>query len=674
MNYFQPYPLGTDDSVASAWESQVKELAKTPWLAHALAECASDLFPRFAACYAQLCSLPRSARRALQHQLARSSELTEVLQAQVQRQTGRALQRKLAYSLAGAALLLALGQGVAAAATIKVTTNIPDINDGDRKCSLIEAIVNANDDARTFRDCPAGSGADTIVLPKNSIHTLTAAYDYSYGPTGLPLITSPITIQGNGAKIIRQQPSHDNPVVPEFRLIAVNSSGDLTLKQVNLSGGYSNNEDTHDYSGYGGAAFNNGNLTIIGSTISGNTAVGGGGVYNRGYLTIANSTISANSAAFDGGGLDNTGGTVTIRNSTISGNTVSSDSYWSSGGGVYNSGYLTIDNSTISGNTVSSGSSRAHGGGIYSFAAYLTLTRSTISDNTVSSNSYDADGGGIDVAGGTLIIDNSTISGNTVRSNSYHADGGGINNSGINYSYFDPCCHVVYRGGSLTITDSTISGNTVKSDSNRADGGGIRNGNILQSYPGFLYNYPANITITDSTISSNSVSSGSIEAFGGGVSNYGDVTIENSTVSGNTASSGSYPSNGGGVHNSYIGSTLTLKRSLISGNVGLTGPEIFIRDGSVIADDFNLFGNHGKPGVSGFTPGLSDIVPGPSVTLKMILGPLKNNGGPTQTHALVKGSPAVDVIPLSDPSCTGTDQRGVARPRGHGCDIGAFEK
>ena len=55
------------------------------------------------------------------------------------------------------------------------------------------------------------------------------------------------------------------------------------------------------------------------------------------------------------------------------------------------------------------------------------------------------------------------------------------------------------------------------------------------------------------------------------------------------------------------------------------------------------------------------------------LGPLANNGGPTQTEALAVGSPALDAIPTSNTSCTGTDQRGDARPEGSGCDIGALE-
>jgi len=109
---------------------------------------------------------------------------------------------------------------------------------------------------------------------------------------------------------------------------------------------------------------------------------------------------------------------------------------------------------------------------------------------------------------------------------------------------------------------------------------------------------------------------------------------------------------------------LTLHRTLVSGNKAGAGPEV---DGGITADDFNLFGTKGDPG--GGPQGGSDIVPGPTVTLGMILGGLKNNGGPTKTHALKLGGPAVDAVP----GCTGTDQRGIPRPQGTGCDIGAFE-
>jgi hypothetical protein len=378
----------------------------------------------------------------------------------------------MAWSLAGAALLVALGQGAATAATITVTTNNPNIA-SDGQCSLIEAIVNANNDAATHADCAAGGGADTIVLPANANMTLSAVYANLNGPTGLPLITSRITIEGNGATIARQGNA------PAFRLME--NSGNLTLQSVTLIGGFS----------------------------SGN----GGGIENSGTLTIKNSTISGNASSL-GGGLSNFNGSLTIENSTISGNRANQ------GGGIFNS-----------------------------------------ADRPIA--------------------------------------------------------------GSLTITNSTISGNTANT------GGGLRNSYYCEHF----FNY-------------------------------------------------------------YCGGYLNLKNSLIAGNQAAVAPEIENVYSNALpiptswsfrvvrANNFNLFGSNGNAGVSGFTPGPADIVPG--VSLEQIVGPLQNNGGPTQTHALVDGSPALDA---GDPGgcrdsqgvLLGTDQRGFARhvdSNNDGaarCDIGAFE-
>ena len=309
MNYFDLYSSYPDRTIAAAWDSQVKEADNTSWLAGTLTECGDELFTRFAACYAELRALPRSARRTLQRRIASSSELAAFLPQYLQ-QGGRRLQHRMAWSLAGAALLLALGQGVATAATITVTTNNSNIA-ADGQCSLIEAIVNANNDAATHPDCPAGSGADTIVLPANAnivLNTVSGLADIGLpipkAPIGLPEISSRITIEGNGSRIARQMGS------PDFGLIAVKglfpggTHGDLTLHGVTLSGG----------SEFGGVQ-NRGALTIKNSTISGNTGVG---VFNNpGSLTLVNSTISGNTR----GGLDNFYGDITVQNSTISGNT-----------------------------------------------------------------------------------------------------------------------------------------------------------------------------------------------------------------------------------------------------------------------------------------------------------------------------------------------------------------
>src|SRR5262244_3338742 len=218
MNYLNLSSSYPDPTIAAAWDSQAKEADKTPWLADTLTERGGELFARFATCYAELRALPRGVRRALQRQLARSSELAAILPEYLQ-QGGRRLQHRMAWSLAGAALLLALGQGVTTAATITVTTNNPNIV-ADGQCSLIEAIVNANNDAATHPDCAAGSGADTIVLPANANIMLSAVYART--GVGLPPIASRITIEGNGAIISRQGSA------PAFGLMAVSGSpGDL---------------------------------------------------------------------------------------------------------------------------------------------------------------------------------------------------------------------------------------------------------------------------------------------------------------------------------------------------------------------------------------------------------------------------------------------------------------
>jgi hypothetical protein len=494
----------------------------------------SELLPRFAAYYTQLRALPRRVRRALQ--------------------------RQWRLPLAGIALLLALGQHPGLAATIPV----------GGACTLIGAITAANTDTATG-GCPPGNGADTIMLPPASTQTLTEVNNETYGPTGLPVIRSAITIAGNGSTIVRDSEA------PEFRLVVVHSTGDLTLQETTVSGGVSSirvNGDDTSYSGkYGGGVANfGGTLTVTNSTITGNAGDSGGGVANRsGTLIVTNSTISDNFANdFPGGGVANFGGTVTVTNSTISGNYT----YQDEGGGIANrGGTLTVTNSIITGNRVSLG----EGGGIFNGEGTLTVQNSTISDN-------DNDGG----------------------------SGGGVAN----------------RSGTVTITNSTITGN-------------------------YAYN-------------------------GGGVVNSGGtVTITNSTITGNfTGSLGA----GGGV---VSAGTLTLARTLVAGNTAPTGPEIH-NDGTVLANNHNLFGVDGTAGVEGFSPGATDIVPPAGVLLPDILTPtLAFHGGFTQTHALVPGSPAIDA---GGPACFDangapllTDQRGKPRPvdgDGNGtaaCDIGAFE-
>lgn len=435
MNYFNAYPLCVDENVTTAWKSQVAHAAKTPSLAELLAQRGGELFPSFTATYTELRSLPRGARRALQRRLAHSRELSAVLQEWFQHQSGRALQQKLACTLAGTALLLVLGQGVSDAATIIVNTTKPGIA-ADGMCSLIEAIINANNNALTHSDCLVAGEPDPIedhiILPSLAKITLTAPFSNpgSYGSTGLPLITSAITIEGNGSTIIRKKSGR------AFRLIAVTVTGDLELESLTLSGGaagapygggailnlgtititnstISKNKVTgyianyNLYGGYGGGITNGpaGTLSISNSTISGNNAIVGGAVANEGNFSIDNGTQISKNTATAGAAIANAGGsapTQTITNSTISGNIATlkkikgtSFTYFVGGlgGGVLNeNSTLTIFNSTISGNSAKGKKFRGYllggqGGGIWngnSVAANLTLTGGSVTGNAAT--------------------------------------------------------------------------------------------------------------------------------------------------------------------------------------------------------------------------------------------------------------------------------------------------
>ena len=170
------------------------------------------------------------------------------------------------------------------------------------------------------------------------------------------------------------------------------------------------------------------------------------------------------------------------------------------------------------------------------------------------------------------------------------------------------------------------------------------------------------------------------------------MTIENSTISGNSAEFV-----GGGVYQDSHGSAAVLLRHVtIASNSATQGGGVydgsssvteshFIVNGSVVAENtaagpdayalvtsqgHNLIGN--GSGSTGFTNGVNgDQVGADGSPLNPFLGPLDSNGGATKTHALLAGSPAINTAGLVD--CPATDQRGVSRPQGVACDVGAFE-
>ncbi|MGQ0621546.1 MAG: choice-of-anchor Q domain-containing protein [Panacagrimonas sp.] len=264
-----------------------------------------------------------------------------------------------------------------------------NINVGVGGCTLANAIVAANTDAASG-SCPAGNGADNVVLIADQI--LTAVNNTTYGPTALPVVLSTITIQGNGHSIRRPF-----DVAPLFRILAVGNSngpGNLTLQQTTISGGRLTVETGIDDGGAG--IFNAGGvLSLVDSTVSLNiTTVGmGGGIHNRyGTLSLSNSTVSGNYAVRGGGiySSTNVGGPdrTTISNSTISGNSAAEF-----GGGVSNtSGFTRIRSSTLTNNIAPDGA----GAGVASIGDTVTFTE--IGSSIVAGNN----GGDVDFVGNVI--------------------------------------------------------------------------------------------------------------------------------------------------------------------------------------------------------------------------------------------------------------------------------
>jgi hypothetical protein len=255
---------------------------------------------------------------------------------------------------------------------------------------------------------------------------------------------------------------------------------------------------------------------------------------------------------------------------------------------------------------------------ILNTAANVTLSNLTIR------NGVAAGGGGI-LNWGTLTVNNSTISGN-IAASSYSAVGAGI-----------------YSSGALTINNSTLSGNAGSS-------------NFL--YGGAIYS-SGTLAINNSTLSGNSAQGFNGGGGGGIYIGSGTAKISNSTIAGNSGT----PS-GGGI---YSGGQATIQNSIVANN-----PSGGNCAGAVTSNGYNL----SSDGTCTFntTGDLNNTNPK--------LGPLKNNGGSTQTHALLTGSPAIDA---GNPGgCTDnhghllkTDQRGQPRPDKEdtgGCDMGAYEK
>ena len=582
---------------------------------------------------------------------------------------------------------------------VNSTADLP-VDLTDSVVTLRDAIEAANNDVLVAPGGETGNGVDTITFDA-SVFTGGSSSLIRLNGTELE-ITEELTIDGTtGVGVTITGDAFNDDVTDSLNVTNVgasfggtagafndllddnsrvlnfsSASGDLTLDGVTVTGGriMSNNaliggvpETTE--SGGGIRFASNGLLSINNSVISGNSTSGvlgnGGGVFTYlGDLTLTSSTLSGNNtsgSAALGGGVFTVGGDVILTDSTLSGNSTSGDyaagggvfafygdvsltdstlsgsstsGFFSEGGGVFtSSGDVTLINSTLSGNSTSGAG--GSGAGVFTSSGDVSLINSTLSDN--STTGYGAIAGGVRTSTGNVSLVNSTLSGNSTSGDI--ADGGGI------FTDF----------GDVSLLNSTLSGNSVSG---------------AYAYAGGIRTFSSAVTLTNSTLSGNSTSG--TNGLGGGIfTAYGDVILESSTVTGNESALAS----GGGVYivsYNQQPSLLTIENSIVAGNLSsVTSSNA--RDGNefFLGANVQLTVNDSLIGATDLAIGGTGNQVGTSVNpVNPLLGPLADNGGRTQTHALLAGSPAINA---GNDSVTQTeDQRGLAR-NFNGVDIGAFE-
>ena len=510
-------------------------------------------------------------------------------------------------------------------------------------------------------------GADqaTTIVDGNAIGSvLTIAEDVTASLSGVTLQNGHL-ILGAGLKV----GARSNVNISNSRITgnagtggdngAILNQGNLKLTNVTVS----NNVNI-------GGLYNVGSAELIGGVVSNNQSGGnGGGIYNKGVLTITGSTLSGNQAGSSGGAIYNVNALI-LNTALISQNRAAS-----SGGGIYNaaSGALLPSSLIDSGSIITGNQAATRGGGIYNdSAAQLNLMNTNILSNTAK-----------DSGGGLFNLGGATLTNLTVKINA-GINGGGLYNTG--------------SGSNLTLNNSTVMDNQADSSGGglyndgpaSLSGVSLINNRALTTNGGGIFNSSnAQLIATGSTLSQNYSGQS-----GGGINNRGTLTLTQSAVYSNTA-----VSQGSGLYNnantdlinvtlSYntglsamfneVG-TLNITNATISDNAAPNlklqagvGSSMILANTIVAGSGANCDGvitsaghNLDSANTCGFTAA------GDLPNTNPQLGPLQNNGGATSTRDIAIGSPAVDGG--DNATCPSVDQRGIARPQGNSCDIGAYE-
>lgn len=289
-------------------------------------------------------------------------------------------------------------------------------------------------------------------------------------------------------------------------------------------------------------------------------------------------------------------------------------------------------------------------------AAIRNYARTTVVDSLLTGNSAGVSNG----AGGVMNVTHSTLSGNGLGADNLNGGTLTVSMSTIQQNIGTGIYNE--QGGTMTVVNSTLTNN---GSSGQSGGGGATNHGTLNINASTIY--------------------GNIAAIGGGIQNWGTLNVLNSTISGNTAPSNPPPPPvpGPGIFN-Y--GTATLTHATVSSNnvAGVPAPQALVNSGTAMTIYDSILANAqgdclGNPPVASGDYNVTTTAcfgapqPHDVVATNPGLGSLLNNGGPTMTQALLAGSPALDRIPGQGAACPATDQRGVLRPQGAGCDSGAYE-
>ncbi|HSQ55554.1 MAG TPA: choice-of-anchor Q domain-containing protein [Gemmata sp.] len=517
-----------------------------------------------------------------------------------------------------------------------MNTTLDEVTPGDGDLSLREAISRAN----------THPGADTIVLPAGVFRITLDGVNENANATGDFDVTDAVLIRGAGAgaTIIDAQ--------RKDRLFDVVGAFTAKFEDVTLRHGAGPNN---------GAAVQavNANVKLISCVLSDNEALVGGGINAEGgNVTVVDSIIARNEAQGDGGGIRVGTGTLTMSGSSVRRNVSGGN-----GGGIFGA-LITLLDSAVIGNAASS---TIGGGGIFA-SGTVNLTNSTVSGNSAVS----ADGGGIEC--GAAILKDSTISGNTAGGN-----GGGIDASSATLAACTISGNSAFgsnsAGGGVNADTATIANCTVSGNIAGGDGGGINVVSLTLARCTVSGNFSAanggGVSASQAILENSTISENTATHFGGGVEIESGHLL-NDTIAENSAEVG------GGIFG--LAGGISLRNTIVALNlVGPTGTGSDLTGTLFASRGHNLIGDGSSAGA--FVNGSNgDIVGTNANPIDPRLGPLANNGGPTQTMALLAGSRAIDHG--DNANLPPTDQRRVGFSRvkdGNGdgsaiVDIGAFER